>query len=756
MIENNEIQAERIYIGGLDPDQLSVAQVLERLKEIKDVCIVSAEDCSQKTNHPGTFFFVSAKSLDTSKSALQILVSRYNNVKWRGCRIKVESSKPHILERYAAERAERQKKLETPQVVILINQDPVPEPEPKPCKLPRELRIRKKPGDEVTPVDTKPKRSIITLTSRGLLEDRMEQRSKKRGYHLVFVDPDENTNLASVSGSDSDSEQSSQVSISSKVKACSTKVSEYLWSDDDDSRSSQSSKNANLTGATKTTKIGFLRNTTEPILIQRYDPTSAAAKQFEVAQNSNDKSHVDSIAVSGESKNCNNEFSNQQNHDDNHLTIAEDNGSSPQSADVTEDGSSHENELLVEREGTNIKETNKDTGSDLDQDVQRNLSILVSLFPESKTDKNESESKPKTAEGYDSNDDSDDHLDLDSSSSAEPSPDEEVSIDSDESETGEKVDNLSFDVARRLETQDGVAMSKIVNNRSDEEDEDLSVSSKKFDHPEVPTEIDLEQDVSKNLGILASLFPDWNTTQKAAAVVSQDKKVKTLGKIPFSNVTMPRYDPTNTATKQYELSAREPEPTGMSGHAPVDEVPTENVNNEDSKQTDDEKYKSNTNEMEDGTHETNQIYEEKTLEGIFKDQTLRSKSASIFGFFDDIEQGQHEDNPEGFSFGFKDKDNEEERANQQEESEEQQEPQEFTFEDPFKDESANKVRTPAFILQQELLDDLENKYFALNGGIKTILEHTQEEFQEWLDDKRAIREDWKKKRRLAKRKRRSK
>jgi hypothetical protein len=144
------MSVDRIFIGGLDPPRLTGEDMVSRLKSL-DIEVLSVIDKKNKS-----FLHLTATSKG-SESALDIISKKYNNVKWKGCKISVAEARPHFLERLEMERKEL---AEASQQSEMQQQEPVtapPDEENHPTSnIPRRLRIRKKFGDEAYHVDTKP------------------------------------------------------------------------------------------------------------------------------------------------------------------------------------------------------------------------------------------------------------------------------------------------------------------------------------------------------------------------------------------------------------------------------------------------------------------------------------------------------------------------------------------------------------------------------------------------------------------------
>ena len=160
--EEEEKGSDRIYIGGMDVYKLSIEEVITRVQSLHDS--YNKSDYDNSTNDEfridvprggsnGGYFFVSA-----SKEEGKELIKKYHNVKWRGCKLKVEYAKKSFLERLEEEREEKrviqeQKRRAEEAEEKLLNAKSV---ECKHATIPRNLKIRHKYGIEKMKVDTKP------------------------------------------------------------------------------------------------------------------------------------------------------------------------------------------------------------------------------------------------------------------------------------------------------------------------------------------------------------------------------------------------------------------------------------------------------------------------------------------------------------------------------------------------------------------------------------------------------------------------
>ena len=109
---------------------------------------------------------------------------QYNNVTWKGCTLRVEKAKLPFLQRLQVERDEmkRAKKEEQDKKEPLVAATPAASAanaitDTKDRKVNRHLRIKKRFGEEVYVVDTKP---IETKSQRDLIDILDRQRDKRQ------------------------------------------------------------------------------------------------------------------------------------------------------------------------------------------------------------------------------------------------------------------------------------------------------------------------------------------------------------------------------------------------------------------------------------------------------------------------------------------------------------------------------------------------------------------------------------------------
>lgn len=243
------VELERIYVGGVDPPRLTVEEVLSRIaSDVKDKVEL------QNISISSIYCHFNAISLQPGVSALDTIRKLYNNVKWKGCKIKVEAAKPHYLERLAKERAER-------------SESPEADPDREPVLIPRHLKIRRGYGEESWKVDTKPCEVTDWSTFRKmrtrLIEKQIQSREKKnqtkktstwnRAVLFRFKDEAFSSRLKHPTSLDlpdpeSDSDASDTNSSSSASSTTSSKGDKvqghkkngsYVWSDSSDTESDE-------------------------------------------------------------------------------------------------------------------------------------------------------------------------------------------------------------------------------------------------------------------------------------------------------------------------------------------------------------------------------------------------------------------------------------------------------------------------------------------------------------------------------------
>jgi hypothetical protein len=372
------VTVERIYIGGLDPSRLTVKDILGRLEtslgnkvEIRDLhegsyfCYVNALSKETETKEGQDIVTHTAGTTQrpAQAPALQAISKLYNNVKWKGCKLKVEPARTHFLERLAQERQDRRQALDDAAEAAAAavaaassNHD---------THLPRHLKIRKGYGETSWAIDTRPCRVTEWTTFRKMTRRLQKNRDKSlaalhkahcnRGVHLKFPDDDDDDDnerggedhnnhddSSSESSIDSDSSDDStdervhtgdadEETPPSKHSNDAAASSAYVWSDDQDSDSNESEDTADFI------QMNPIRSVV---------PVDTSLDEFAAATDDNNGGYQ-----------C-----QQQDQDD----------------DSSEDGSAASS---TPTDDDDVVVTAADS-ADLMQDVEGNLNVLAGLFPD--------------------------------------------------------------------------------------------------------------------------------------------------------------------------------------------------------------------------------------------------------------------------------------------------------------------------------------------------------------------------------------
>lgn len=164
---------ERIYIGGLDPARLTVRETIERLQSslltVNDPNDVGAAFGIRDLHEGPSYVQFTAvpihnnpsDGIPAQRTPLEAVAKLLHNVKWKGCKLKVQAARPHFLHRLTEEIRVRQIQQEnqaslTADATIPPSASSTPvSPRPE-STLPRHLKIRRGYGEESWKVDTKP------------------------------------------------------------------------------------------------------------------------------------------------------------------------------------------------------------------------------------------------------------------------------------------------------------------------------------------------------------------------------------------------------------------------------------------------------------------------------------------------------------------------------------------------------------------------------------------------------------------------
>jgi hypothetical protein len=245
---------QRVYIGGFDPPRLTTDQVIERLlSSLKDAVEI------QDIYRGSCYCHMNVLSRHDDITALEVITKTFNNVKWKGCKLRVEAAKPHFLVRLSLEIEQRNHhKKEAAAIQTQTERSSSVQ------TIPRHLKIRKRHGDESWKVDTKPCRvtdwpSFVKMKRK--LHNQMDEKisadkskklksvmsvSENRALHLVF-DTDVVLNRSSPMVQRDDESGEATVSVNSASTSTSSlekntqRTGAYAWSDDNVNDSSSQS-----------------------------------------------------------------------------------------------------------------------------------------------------------------------------------------------------------------------------------------------------------------------------------------------------------------------------------------------------------------------------------------------------------------------------------------------------------------------------------------------------------------------------------
>ena len=609
----DQSKSERIYIGGLDPPRLCASDVLKRIQAIDQIEIMIDESESPSSAAAATnneqeknsneildkkpYLHITARSKNESSSALDIIAKQYHNVKWKGCKLAVETAKPHFLQRLDEER--RQRSIGTVEEESHHEQQQKEEGEHDDTdeaiindnNIPRRLRVRKKFGEEAYHIDTKPwtvedwtnfqrARNKLRKQCENYKSQQQEQVNKKqqntygkdskrsssyvhrlmhRAVHFRFSDVvNDGRGLANndVSDNEMNSSNSSNNSHSNKsgdseeemdhqAETPAKNETSYQWSDDedDDDDDDDDSEDENV--------------------IEKFEVDQAVIQE----KIKNSSSTSDDASSENENKN---EF---------------------------EDGDeylSSEEEAKASSSPNNLKE---------DDDDQRNSTTKKSA--------REEKSGPKSYQWSTDEEESDDDYDKD--------------------------DKESFSKAGLLTTIERAIVDEFAagldeDDEIDDEEDNLVDNGGKIDDVS-RHESTLVEDVNANLNILSSIFPDMANARPASVADDHDNNKNSNSKVDMSREQsglmvgqvsgiIPRYDPTMDSSEKYTIKEKSPVVDNSNDRK------DRNDDEESSSGSDDDSDDSENDVVEDttkieGTKEQQQpvqnVYEQGKLESVFRD-----------------------------------------------------------------------------------------------------------------------------------------
>eukprot|EP00977_Amphora_coffeiformis_P025432 scaffold19787_cov196-Amphora_coffeaeformis.AAC.1 len=401
--EANKKNVERIYIGGLDPDRLSIREILDRFPAHVKIEALSHPDTNPCYCHLSAYLLRQdndkGKNAKEEASALGVLQKLFHNVKWKGCKLQVQGAKPHFMQRLQAERKERTRPSST-----LASSSGAAEKEDEgerttSSTLRRFCRIRYAYGKPAWMVDTKPyqvsdgkvfgkmvqhvrKRKNDDNTGDAATRKNKTPKQKKpfRAVHWRFTEDDdgddntsdreemniisqktarkgEDSSATSVSSSDDDS---SLVSTSSECDNQHTQK-RYVWSDEDDesARSTKSLGSENV-GTNEDNDLKDNIPERESRHTSEIHPGGYVWSDDESSASSTDRS------VDSRTKRMVRPFSAQDNSLDEFAAALDDDNESPM-----ESNTKHDDDISYNAD------TTSDAANTMEEDEERNIKILA-------------------------------------------------------------------------------------------------------------------------------------------------------------------------------------------------------------------------------------------------------------------------------------------------------------------------------------------------------------------------------------------
>ena len=182
---NDNTDVERIYIGGLHPPHLTVPDMVSRLKESLGSVIEILPDNAPRPldDEDACYVHLNVRRRDREgKSALEHVSKLYHNVTWKGCKLRVEAAKPHFIERLHQEIQEREQQKEESQESDTQQQE-------LPVSQRRHLKIRERHGEQVFSVDTKPY-EVEDWRNFNVLRQKLDRRKQ---YYLSSATDEANS-----------------------------------------------------------------------------------------------------------------------------------------------------------------------------------------------------------------------------------------------------------------------------------------------------------------------------------------------------------------------------------------------------------------------------------------------------------------------------------------------------------------------------------------------------------------------------------
>ena len=372
-------EPQRLYVGGIDPDRLPVDEVFDRLE--RHLC---SHGWKLGSVHFGSCYFQASivdrtpggrqdddeYSYDEASSGEKLGFKEakklLHNVKWKGCKLKVEQARPHFLERLVLEQQNNNNRLTTIQPNSLgkvengndvdiehklseplqqtpVQQDLQEQQQQQQSGPRRHYRIRRGHGETVWHVDTRPYQ-VTDIESFGKLRSKLQRKqqhqdsvlatslskqqreamgasaqnppskcARTRAIHLRFSDHQNsehrgNQNESTMNQSSLDRSKILPVQETSVVALPKDTVSIAATSDVDESNSQSVSDGRDSESDPKLTSTVGAEFT---YMDEKHDSVAQTSSKTTVADSSSSEASEQESMVNEDDKNSNNETANQ-------------------------------------------------------------------------------------------------------------------------------------------------------------------------------------------------------------------------------------------------------------------------------------------------------------------------------------------------------------------------------------------------------------------------------------------------------------
>eukprot|EP00522_Entomoneis_paludosa_P016673 CAMPEP_0172455524 /NCGR_PEP_ID=MMETSP1065-20121228/12108_1 /TAXON_ID=265537 /ORGANISM="Amphiprora paludosa, Strain CCMP125" /LENGTH=832 /DNA_ID=CAMNT_0013207987 /DNA_START=64 /DNA_END=2562 /DNA_ORIENTATION=+ len=802
-------ETERIYVGGMDPRLLSVKDVYHRLEgelksssgwELDQVhmgsCYFQVNARKQKSRGEDTG---SESEASPSNSALEQARSLFHNVKWKGCKLRVEKAQPHFLERLAQEQKDKHGAQPTVEASekSMMNQ-PIGETNP-PQQKRRHYKIRRGYGQTVFHVDTKPyevedfsnfsklkyklkrrklqqEQLIKTSNSTGKNENMQSPNKKQkqqalaiarlkaknnRAIHLRFLPGTGNSDVPASkilfkkekstrkedeksNHIESGDESSPDSSMSEKEKQSQQKHEQYQWSSDEESSSDDSAQNyvAREMQAQKesdsTDSSCISEESDNDDIGTKVDASTRKQTQENIdrrVENNVDSANESSSAVSSESV--------RSYHDV--LEV-------PSLAKQSLDGSSDVEDLTI----TNPEKNLREGSTEAEQEKKKPQGAKTG-----NDDSSESEEDFKNAKNN--------HQEELCTKEYEWSSNEDSLANENEILPVEKAGNSISAMKEKWNPMDEFAMGELVAESIMVATETSADQSSVGSH----VDLDMKQEERTNMNVLAKLFPEFEkpVSKPDKDESDEDGEKEKEEKQQLQNRSgwaasgqMLRFDPSKVSAQQFIIERNEDEDQKGEEEIQSDE------NNKD---------KVALQQPPEPKKDNNSIYQQGELESVFRE--AREAETTKVRVVESIDQAQEEsgfsfsfnvgnsadaplptpeDSSQGFPFAFsvsgemkgQGQDSESHMSHGNSKTTEMYNDDGGGMESSVPDSAA--VRRRGFGFPEEDLDQYVRDFFEFDDG-KRMLEDLEgyrkdpEVRNHWEEERKALTQDWKRKRKAA-------